>query len=352
MIGAVENDVGLRPSRNPASLERVICWSRGHSAEFPFFLANHLPMVLVALSRMGASEEQIEAYARGYSGMNGLVAPPEPQGEIDAGNWRDFLGCREREADYRSFFVREVARLGGTEAARAYLPVLFEGFAASAMHAFMRTAYAAMTDSDAETAVALAYWASTYLSLGSACGGAPTTDDPAQVLAYMYGPETFKHVEIERDLLWHYLRAVAAKPEFAPVVDMLAIGPDTHDAIARLSLALFATTEDFASLHAVTGTHWLRMLAPFTPDPAIPMRYFWQAIAALTPKIGFPPLPQQEALDSWRRLPLPDWHEINAEAVTHLDEHDLSLAFSAGEEFKRYGDPLYKYAAARRLGMI
>ena len=36
----------------------------------------------------------------------------------------------------------------------------------------------------------------------------------------------------------------------------------------------------------------------------------------------------------------------------HDDEHDLSLAFSAGEEFKHYGDPLYKYVAARRLNMI
>ena len=35
----------------------------------------------------------------------------------------------------------------------------------------------------------------------------------------MYGPETFRHVETERDLLWHFMRAIALKPEFAPVVD-------------------------------------------------------------------------------------------------------------------------------------
>ena len=40
------------------------------------------------------------------------------------------------------------------------------GIAASATHAFMRMAYATMTDSDEETGVALAYWAATYLSLG------------------------------------------------------------------------------------------------------------------------------------------------------------------------------------------
>jgi hypothetical protein len=33
------------------------------------------------------------------------------------------------------------------------------------------------------------------------------------VLAYMYGPPAFRHVESERDLLWHFMRAIAQKPE-------------------------------------------------------------------------------------------------------------------------------------------
>ena len=110
----------------------------------------------------------------------------------------------------------------------------------------------------------------------------------------MYGPAAFRHVEPERDLLWHFMRAVAQKPEFAPVVDMLAIGPETHDRVARCSLALYAATLDFCALHAVTGTHWLRLIAPRTPDAATPLRYFWQAIASLVPKIGFPDLPSAD----------------------------------------------------------
>ena len=99
------------------------------------------------------------------------------------------------------------------------------GIAASATHALMRMAYATMTDSDEETGVALGYWAATYLPLCASRGARPSTDDPAEVLAFMYGPEAFRHIEPERDLLWHFMRAVAAKPEFEPVVDMLAIGP-------------------------------------------------------------------------------------------------------------------------------
>jgi hypothetical protein len=333
-------------------LERAVAWSRQWSWEFPFCLANHLPMVLVALHRMGASDERLEAYCDIYHKQNGLVPVPEPTAKITSDNWREFLGQREREADYRTFFAGEVARLGATPAALNCLPLLMPGMAASATHAFMRVAYATMTDSDEETGVALAYWAATYLPLGASRGLASSTDDPAEVLAFMYGPAAFRHVEPERDLLWHFMRAVARKPEFAPVVDMLAVGPETHDRVARCSLALYAATLDFCALHAVTGTHWLRLMAPRTPDTATPLRYFWQAIAAVAPKIGSPVLPSPDELEAWRRMPLPDWPDIYREAVTRDDEHDLSLTFSAGEEFKHYGDPLYRYAAAKRLNLV
>jgi hypothetical protein len=333
-------------------LERAVAWSRQWSWEFPFFLANHLPMVLVALHRMGASDERLEAYCHLYRGQNGLVPVPEPLGRITRDNWREFLSQREREGDYRAFFAGEVARLGATPAALHYMPQLMPGIAASALHAFMRMAYATMTDSDEETGVALAYWAATYLPLGVSRGVKPSTDDPAEVLAFMYGPAAFRGVEPERDLLWHFMRAISQKPEFAPVVDMLAIGPETHDRVARLSLALYAATLDLRALHALTGTHWLRLIAPRTPDRAAPMRYFWQAIVSLVPKIGFPSLPSADELEAWRRARLPDWPEIFREAMSRDDEHDLSLSFSAGEEFKHYGDRLYQYAAAKRLSLI
>ena len=217
----------------------------------------------------------------------------------------------------------------------------------------MRMAYATLTDSDEETGVALAYWAATYLPLGDAQGRPPSTEDPAEVLAYMYGPATFRHVETERDLLWHFMRAVAQKPEFAAVIDLLAIGPETHDRIARLSLALYASTGDFCGAACRDGNALAAHMAPRTPDAATPLRYFWQAIAALVPKIGFPDLPSAR-LNSMRgaTCACPIGARSSGEAVRRDDEHDLSLSFSAAEEFKRYGDPLYKYAAAKRLNLI
>jgi hypothetical protein len=49
---------------------------------------------------------------------------------------------------------------------------------------------------------------------------------------------------------------------------------------------------------------------------------------------------------------LPDWPEIAAAAVKSDDEHDLSLTFSAREEWRTYGDRLYQVVAARRVKLI
>src|SRR5580658_8820444 len=99
-MGAAPASATVSHARGAAArdgLERAVAWSRQCSAEFPFFLANHLPMVLVALHRMGASDERLDAYCQIYHEQHGLVPVPEPTARITRDNWREFLGQRERE---------------------------------------------------------------------------------------------------------------------------------------------------------------------------------------------------------------------------------------------------------------
>jgi hypothetical protein len=330
------------------------------SAEFPVTLANHLPMILVALHRMGASPARLRRFFAAYRDGNGLVPLPQPVAPIDRGAWTAALGDRSREGDYRVFFAGEVARLGAAGAARTYLPALVPGIAASAFHALMRLGYAVLEDDGAEVAAALAAWAATFLDLGRARGAPPASDDPGAVLARMNGIAAFRRVVPESDLVWHNMRAVAARPEFAGAADWLAIAPDTPRRIAATALTLFAATPCFCALHALTGSHWLRLALPMFPDPGEASRYFWQGVAALVPKIGFPALPAPETLAAWRALPAPAWPEILERATARPDAaaadeesvHDISLVFSAWQEEQEYSDPLYRIVAARRLGMI
>jgi len=87
--------------------------------------------------------------------------------------------------------------------------------------------------------------------------------------------------------------------------------------MARDSLLVLAETMEFCAIHAVTGTHWLRLILPaLAPqDQARAIRYFWQAIASVYCKMGCPlPLDAAEA-ERRRRLPCPDWPAIAAAAA-------------------------------------
>ncbi|MCX5515882.1 hypothetical protein C3941_05415 [Kaistia algarum] len=336
------------------ALDDLLADARRDSVEFPYLLANHVPMVLVALSRLGASDARLAEYLATYRQVKGLVPIPPHVAPIDPARWTEAMGDRSREADYREFFVAEVRRLGIQDAIQAYLPTLIPGVGASALHCLMRLAYAVLRVDPVEAGTALGYWTTTYLKMPEATGSAPITDDPGRVLAEACAIPAMHSLEPETDLLWHSIREAGRAPSFAPVVDMLDIGPDCLHKLASTSLTLFAATMDFSALHAVTGTHWARLVAAHLPPEQRPrlFRYFWQVIASLVPKIGFPSLPDAETVEGWRQLDAPEWPEIEAKAVQSDDEHDISLTFSAREEQKIYGDRLYRVVAARRVGLI
>ena len=181
---------------------------------------------------------------------------------------------------------------------------------------------------------------------------APATDDPAALLAALREHPELCRLEPPTDLLWHWMRAVAAEPAFPDVAALLGPSPDLLARVAKPSLALMAGTMTFEAVHAVTSAHWLRILRPVWPDEALAVRYVWQAIAAVYPKIGAPALPSDDRLEEERRQPCPDWVEIGAKAIASDDEHDLSFTFSALEEGRCYRDRLYQVLAARRVGLV
>jgi hypothetical protein len=335
-----------------ASLHRLKADGRQDSAEFPLFLANHLPMILVALDYLGAPATRLTAFAQTYRMGNGLVPCPTATTALTAETWESALGARDQEGALRAYFGQEVGRLGGAEAIATYLPRLAPGVAGSAFHPLMRLAYAVMEADAAEMGVALGYWAATYLTLDRETDSAGVTADPAEVLMRVARIAGLAEAAPESDLVWHHMRAVARMPGFAGVANWLIIREDTLDRMAAAALVLYAETMSFEALHALTGCHWLRKLGPVLSDPSPLLRHFWVGIAALMPKMGFPTLPRDAQIAAWRSLSAPDWMEIKRAAVASDDEHDISLCFSAFEEYQRTGDPLYRVVAARRLGLM
>ena len=339
------------PRAEPDGLSRIMAEMPRYGSEFDRTLANHAPMVLVALSRIGGSPERLRDFFEHYRDDKALMAPPPPVAPLDRTTWVGVIGERGREADLRAFFAGEVARLGIAAALREYLPRLAPGVGASALHALMRTAYGLLRESEDDISIALAYWAATYLEMPPSGRTAAVTTDPAEVLRRVAGIEALHRLPLE-DLLWKNMRASGRTAEFAPVVDWLAIDGDTLRRMAAASIALFTATQDFCALHAVTGTHWIRLVLPYCDPPEPLLRHYWQCIAGLMREMDFPALPEPETLERWRTLAVPSWREIEAAAARSYDEHDISLVFSAREEMAVYGDPLYQLAAARRVNLV
>jgi hypothetical protein len=332
----------------------LVARARQHSVEFAPFMANHLPMILVALDRLGASQARLEAYFDTYSAANRLIAVDVPPvGCIDCSNWQDFLGDRTKETDFRAFFAVEVQHLGAGQAQNAYLPILAPGVAASALHALMRLAYANLTADAAEVGVALAYWAAAYLPLGNPRARVATVHDPLEVLLNLRSRLARMPPKPEFDLLWHFMRATAELPEFAHVPGALMVTSDTLPRLRQVSLILLASTMTFEALHAVTGCHWLRLLPAQCLAAFDIYSAFWTAIVSVYPKIGMPMPLEKDAIDAMRHAPsLPDWSEIASAAIGSDDEHDISLTFSAREEWALTRDRLYQVVAAKRLGLM
>lgn len=322
------------------------------SAEFPPYLANHLPMILVALEHLGASPARVGGFARTYRANNDLIPCPETVLQLTAETWPSALAKREHEGALRAFFMREVQRLGGKTAIRTYMPSMAMGIAGSAFHPLMRLAYGVMERDEAEIAVALGYWAATFLILDRGAAQPGMSRDPVAMLIHAGRLPGLADAAPESDLVWHHMRAVARMPAFTGVADWLIIDSDTLDRMATGALALYAQTMSFEALHAVTGCHWLRKLASVLPDMEPLLRHFWVGIAALMPKMEFPQIPSAAKLAAWRAISPPDWPVIKDAATLSDDEHDISLCFSAFEEWQRTNDVLYQVVAAKRLGLI
>jgi hypothetical protein len=310
-------------------------------------LCNHLPMILVALRRLGASDDQMSAFAAAYNVSKGLTPAPPPVAPIDEARWTAHLEDRTRESDYRAFFVARADRLDG------YLDTLLPGIAASALHGLMRLAYADLEGDREEAGTAIGYWAATHLALGTPTGAAPVTQDPLDAFARLRAAPWIRAVHNDTTSLWRWMRETSRHPGFSGVADWLKV--DGDDALPRLAagaLAMYAKHLDLITLHMMTSLHWYRLIRPRLRRPALALRHLWQAYAAVYPRTGLAEPPSADEISALRALPCPDWPDILRAAHVTEDDHDVSLTFSAREEQALYGDRLYQVAAAKRLGLI
>jgi len=137
-------------------------------------LSNHLPMALVALSRLGATDDRLAGFAARYQHRLAPIPSSEPIATFD-----EWLAARGRDGAYgalREYLERCVAADGVDATVRRHLPHLIDGLSGAAFHGIIRLAYALDAASGPRVAAGLAYLTEVHQPLGPRGVDVPRTE--------------------------------------------------------------------------------------------------------------------------------------------------------------------------------
>ncbi len=312
-------------SLRPATRQRIEDAHR-FSAFYRGYLANHLPMALVALDGLGADDAAIARFDAGYAPK---LEPLESHAEF---------------ARVARDFGQRIAREGRDAVLGAEIDRLAAAPASGAFHGAIRAAYALEADLDRELAHALAYWTLEFAPLPEP-GPFTGTRSPHEVLACIGRDRRFSKRRFPGRNIVERTRNAAADPGFAALVASVDPAQLSLQALAGALIRAYAASGDFTLLHGVTGTHAMRLLAPHARDPRRALAHLWQALVAAYLGAGSP------AVEGWgvEGSDALSWDSICARAVHCDDEHDVKLAYSCLREGAHYRDDQYRRVASSRV---
>lgn len=326
-------------------------------------LANHLPMTLIAMQRMGASNRQMTRFYHAYADKLDIAYDPAPQ---------------------QQYLYQLLIRNNRQRVVLEQLTRLAEGISASAFHALIRLGYAVMMNEPYETAIALSYLANEYQSLGALSDPEPHRTDQNttvfnEIIQFIRTHPELSQQPLKAPNIIVRLDKVAALPAFHEVIAQLNTCQPTLEELQSFSLSLYLSTFDFTALHCVTSCHALRRIFEFIepkrgsrddfnePFTSINisdeqfilfkqrlLKYYALSLCAAYISIKTPTLVELDLDDSLSRNPTNtskdrEWTELFAIALDRDDDHDIKAVFSCYEEFQETGDHRYWVAAKGRL---
>lgn len=315
-----------------AGLRSLLDEGVAFDCEFGGGRSNHRPMVLAALTRLGATVQQLTSFDAQY--RRRLEPAPADEAWPAGDAWPGRLGERSAWPAYRSLFGQWLEHEAAGDVLQQTLPTLLQGVGGAAFHGLIRTAYAVEAAHRAELADALAYWACRHLPLGEARAVRETTDDIDALLA---GVPTLRS---KSGLIFERMREAAARRSFSSAVGRLVIDEHTLSRLALHAAGLYARSGDFTVLHLVTSAHALRVLMPFVDEPLVAVGHYWRAYAAgvatTAPALSAPPRAKT-------------WPQIVAAALASHDDHLIKLVDSSRQQAQALGGKVWRVAATRAL---
>jgi hypothetical protein len=310
-----------------------------YDAEYGHNLANHLPMTLTALQRLGASAQQRDGFTQRYAQAHQLHAAPPIQAWPAGEPWRERLGDPAAWPAYRGLFREWIGHEGEHGVLAQVLPWLMPGVGAAAFHGLLRVSYALAASHSSEVADGLAYWACRWFDCGAAAVGA-SAQDPAELV-------TGLHIRTApRNLIAERMALVVATPAFRTAMKRWTVNAtDTVPAIARLAAEHYAASGHFTLLHVLTSAQAMHVLLPWLDERDRDQAVACYAAAGAAAWISATPRPAMpsEALH-WSQIV-----ECVLGGAKRDDEHAVKCVDAAREWDRIEPHPRWLAAATRAV---
>lgn len=304
-------------------------------------LSNHLPMALIALERLGASEARLDEYYAFYVPRLSVVDARQGDSPLDF-QWTQAIGKLDQFRLARGYFLQRLIKEGKDTVLREVLPILFNGVGAAAFHGLIRTAYALEAQHDSELATALAYWACRFLPLAEnePRSGEMRFDEWVKPFLSLRLPDG------KFNLIFEKMHTAARSEDFSKSLHGLAVDDNTLSCLSQYACRLYLREKNFTVLHLITGTHAARLLMPWISDREDSIRHFAIAYAAGLVAAGI-----TNNVASRPAVERMGWNEITTRAISNQNDHVIKLVYSCMQESRYYGSGPYEEVASSVVGV-
>jgi hypothetical protein len=289
---------------------------------------------LVALTRMQASTEDLNAFVRSYDAQ--LQASPAweawPAGEA----WGFALGQAQAWPQYRDLFFQWLAYEAAGQVLPQALPRLTRSCGAAGFDGLLRTAYAVEARHHHELADALSVWACCWQErtpLPAAAAGAGS--DALPVLRQL------PRIANKAGDWAQAMHRAANTPALLRAAGQLHTDSDTLEQLAGLAAQAYACTGNAAAQALLSSADAMRRILPHMDEPEPALRSYWQDFAATVAVAGLQLGKAPTALP---------WPELLRQARTSRDVRSITLVDCCHQTAQAYGrDGWWRSAASRAV---
>ncbi len=298
-------------------------------------LATHLPMVMIALNQLNAS--QIKLNNTFDEGVKGLEHIGDLESIISAKNIGHDLGNSKSFRSYLKYYKDELRVHSVDAVLKQSLPVLISGVAASAFHALIRLAYAIEANNQSEIAIALAYWSAEYQSLELST---ETSNENLGDILTRLAPIGVEH-RFSPGIIINRMSEIADLIKRENCV----IQPHSVNLsdLKGFALKAFCAKDNFTLLHTVTGCHAFSFIMPYIENVDVALKELWKAVLVAYLSTGLDYVDEEIQMSE----NIIDFPFVINSALKSNDSHVIKLVYTCFCEYKKDENPLY-YTVAKR----